>query len=148
MIKDFLSKHGDYRDDKYFKDLTTIKMGGKIAHYIEPYNIQDLKEIISFAKNNGISFKVLGNGSNIIAGSSDYDGVVISLKHFDNYEISNNEAYVEAGVLAPYFAGVLAKANLSGFEFAGGIPGTIGGFVYMNAGAYKKEIGDLLSIMH
>lgn len=144
MIKDFLSKHGDYRDDKYFKDLTTIKMGGKIAHYIEPYNIQDLKEIISFAKNNGISFKVLGNGSNIIAGSGEYDGIVVLLKHFDNYEITNDEVYVESGILAPYLASVLAKAGLSGFEFASGIPGTIGGLVYMNAGAYKKAIGDII----
>lgn len=144
MIDEFLKKHGDYHDDKYFKDLTTIKMGGKISHYVEPYNIEDLKEIITFARNNRIDYKLLGNGSNIIAGSNNYSGIVINLKHFDNYEISNNEVYVEAGVLAPYFAQILANAGLSGFEFASGIPGTIGGLVYMNAGAYKKEMGDII----
>lgn len=144
MIKEFLIKHGDYHDDKSFKDLTTIKMGGKISHYVEPYNIEDLKEIISFIRKNKIDYKILGNGSNIIAGSNDYKGIVINLKHFDNYEINNEEVYVEAGVLAPYFAQVLASAGLSGFEFASGIPGSIGGLVCMNAGAYKKEIGDIL----
>lgn len=144
MIKDFLLKHGDYSDEKYFKDLTTIKMGGKILHYIEPYNIEDLTAIIDYLKNNKVDYKIIGNGSNLIVGSSDYNGVVISLKHFNNYEIHNDEVYVEAGVLAPFFSSVLANAGLSGFEFAAAIPGTIGGLVYMNAGAYKKEIGDIL----
>lgn len=144
MIDEYLREHGDYHDDKSFKELTTIKMGGGISHYVEPYTIDDLKEIVSFLKNNKISFKVVGNGSNIIAGSNNYDGVVINLKHFDNYEIGNNEVYVEAGVLAPYFAQVLASSGLSGFEFASGIPGTIGGLVYMNAGAYRKEMGDII----
>lgn len=145
MIKEFLKKHGDYRDDLYFKELTTIKMGGKIAHYIAPYNIPDLKEIIKFLKENGVAFKVLGNGSNLVVGSSTYDGVVISLKRFDSFNVEEDEVYVEAGVLAPYFSNVLAKAGLSGFEFASGIPGSIGGLIYMNAGAYKREMGDIIS---
>lgn len=144
MIKDFLIKHGDYRDDKSFKDLTTIKMGGKIAHYIEPYNIEDLKEIISFLKKYHVPFKTIGNGSNLICGSSLYDGVVISLKHFDNYEVINNTIYVEAGVMVPYLVQVMLKNNLKGLEFASGIPGTVGGLVYMNAGAYKKEMSEII----
>lgn len=144
MIDEFLKKHGDYHNDKSFKDITTLKVGGKIAHYVEPYNIEDLKQIVSFAKSNAIPFKVLGNGSNIIAGSHKFEGIIISLKHFDNYEISNDEVYVEAGVLAPYFASVMANAGLSGFEFASGIPGCIGGLIYMNAGAYKKEMSDIV----
>ena len=144
MIKEFLSQHGDYRSDKTFKELTTIKMGGEIAHYVEPYNLDDLRQIVVFLKNNHIPFKTLGNGSNLICGSSRFEGVVISLKHFDNFEISNDTVYVEAGVLAPYFVQVLTKNGLTGFEFAGGIPGTIGGLIYMNAGAYKKEMSDIL----
>ncbi len=144
MIREFLSKHGDYSSDKSFKQLTTIKMGGEIAHYIEPYGVDDLKEIIKFLKENLIDFKVLGNGSNLICGSDYYDGVVISLKHFDNYEIQNTSIYVEAGLLAPYLANKLANEGLSGLEFASGIPGTIGGLIYMNAGAYKKEMADIV----
>lgn len=145
MIEEFLMSHGDYKNDKTFKEITTIKMGGKIAHYVEPLCIDDLIEIVKYLKDRSIAFKVIGNGSNIVAGSNDFDGVVINLKHFDNYEIENNELYVEAGVLAPYLALNLAKEGLSGFEFASGIPGTIGGLVYMNAGAYKKEISDIIS---
>lgn len=144
MLSEFLKKHGDYRDDKTFKELTTLKTGGNISHYVEPYSLDDLKEILSYIKDNKIDYKILGNGSNIIAGSNAYNGVVISLKHFDNYEIRNEEVYVEAGVLAPYLANVLANSGLSGFEFASGIPGSVGGLIYMNAGAYKKEMGDIL----
>ncbi|MBR3228338.1 MAG: UDP-N-acetylmuramate dehydrogenase [Erysipelotrichaceae bacterium] len=144
MIKDFLCKHGDYRSDRSFKELTTIKMGGEIAHYVEPYNLDDLKQIVGFLKVNHIPFKTLGNGSNLICGSSRFEGVVISMRHFDNYEISNNTVYVEAGVLAPYFVQKTVKNGLTGMEFAGGIPGTIGGLIYMNAGAYKKEMADIV----
>ena len=144
MIKDFLSKHGDYRSDRSFKELTTIKMGGEIAHYVEPYNIDDLRQIVTFLKGNHIPFKTIGNGSNLICGSSRFEGVVISLRHFDNYEISNSTVYVEAGVLAPYFVQKTVKNGLKGLEFAGGIPGTIGGLIYMNAGAYKHEMADIV----
>ncbi|MBR0461203.1 MAG: UDP-N-acetylmuramate dehydrogenase [Erysipelotrichaceae bacterium] len=144
MIKDFLSKHGDYRSDRSFRELTTIKMGGEIAHYVEPYNIDDLRQIVAFLKANHVPFKTIGNGSNLICGSSRFEGVVISLRHFDNYEINNSTVYVEAGVLAPYFVQQAVKAGLKGLEFAGGIPGTIGGLIYMNAGAYKKEMADIV----
>jgi len=144
MIEDFLIKHGDYRSDRSFKELTTLKMGGEIAHYIEPYNLNELKEIIKFAKDICIPFKVLGNGSNLICGSSRFDGIVISLKHFDNYELKNESVYVEAGVLAPYFSLLCLRNGYRGLEFASGIPGTIGGLIYMNAGAYKKDIGSLV----
>ena len=141
MIKEFLSLHGDYSDKKYFRELTTIKMGGKIAHYVEPYNQEDLSQIVQFLRNSHYDYKILGNGSNLIAGSSDYDGVIISLNHFDDFKIEGTKVYAEAGVLAPYLAGRLAKEGLSGFEFASGIPGSIGGAIFMNAGAYKSDMG-------
>lgn len=144
MIKNFLSIHGDYKDDKSFKQLTTIKMGGEIAHYVEPYSVDDLREIISFLRKNRVSFKIIGNGSNLICGSSRYEGVVINLKRFNNFEINNDTVFVEAGVMAPYLSRILAEQGLSGLEFASGIPGTIGGLVYMNAGAYKKQMQDLI----
>ena len=144
MIKEFLSLHGDYDDNKYFKELTTIKMGGKIAHYVEPYNIEDLQQIIAYLKTNHLDYKILGNGSNLIVGSSEYEGVVISLKHFDNFQINDDNVYVEAGVLAPYLANKLASKGYSGFEFASGIPGSIGGLLYMNAGAYKSDMSSIV----
>ena len=144
MIKEFLKEHGDYRDDKYFKDLTTIKMGGKIEHFVQPYNVAELINIYNYLKENNIQYKVIGNGSNLVCGQKTYDGVVISLKHFDDYSINGDELYVDAGVLAPYLAQILAREGLSGFEFASGIPGTVGGLIFMNAGAYKKETKDII----
>ena len=145
MIKEYLSKHGEYYDDKCFKDLTTLKMGGHIAHFVLPNSIEDLKDIISFLKTNKVAFKVIGNGSNLICGESRFDGVIICLKKLNSYEINNDEVYVEAGVNAPFLAHVLAKQGLSCLEFASGIPGNIGGLVYMNAGAYKGEMADVIN---
>ena len=145
MIGKFLKNHGDYRTDLSFKELTTIKMGGKIEHFIQPYNVDELIHIYNYIKENNIEYKVIGNGSNLVCGQKPFDGIVISLKHFDDYRVDGEELYVESGVLAPYLAQVLADEGLSGFEFASGIPGTIGGLIYMNAGAYKKETKDILS---
>ncbi|MBQ6334085.1 MAG: UDP-N-acetylmuramate dehydrogenase [Erysipelotrichaceae bacterium] len=144
MIREFLELHGEYHDDKYFRDLTTVKMGGHIAHFVMPENKQELKVIVNYLKTNRIPFKVLGNGSNLICGESEYEGVVISLKKLNAYEIRNDEVYAEAGVMVPALASVLAKEGYSCLEFAAGIPGCIGGLVYMNAGAYKGSMADVV----
>ena len=145
MIKEFLCERGNYRDDKTFSKLTTVKMGGEIAHYVEPYNLACLKEIIDFLKAEHIPFKVIGNGSNLICGSSRFEGVVISLKNFNNFEVYNDQLYVEAGVMMPFLCMSIAKLGLSGLEFASGIPGSVGGLVFMNAGAYKKSMADVVT---
>ncbi len=145
MIKEFLQLHGEYHDDKYFKDLTTLKMGGHIAHFVMPENKQELKVIVNYLKTNRIPFKVIGNGSNLICGESEYDGVVISLKKLCEYKIEGDEVYAEAGVMVPALASVLAKKGYSCLEFASGIPGCIGGLVYMNAGAYKGCMADVVT---
>jgi len=145
MMIDFLKSHGIYSDEKYFKDLTTLKMGGHIKHFVMPNSVDDLKEIIEYLKTNKVPFKIIGNGSNLICGESEFDGVVINLKRIDSYEISNDEIYVEAGVMAPAIANILAKQGLSCLEFASGIPGTIGGLVYMNAGAYKCDMANVVN---
>ncbi|MBO4358946.1 MAG: UDP-N-acetylmuramate dehydrogenase [Erysipelotrichaceae bacterium] len=144
MIASFLSQHGQYHDDRYFRDITTIRMGGHIRHFVLPNTVDDVREIISFLKHNKIQFKVIGNGSNLICGESEFDGVVMCLKNLDSYEIQNDEVYVEAGVLAPVLANVLAKQGLSCLEFASGIPGCLGGLIYMNAGAYKGSMADVV----
>ena len=144
MIKDFLMQHGEYHDDRCFKELTTVRMGGPIRHFVVPYTVEDVKVIIAWLKTNHVPFKVIGNGSNLICGDSSYDGVVIHLKNLNSYEIRNDEVYVEAGVMAPQLAAVLAKQGLSCLEFASGIPGTMGGLVYMNAGAYRSEMADVI----
>lgn len=145
MISEFLSQHGDYYNDKSFKELTTIKMGGSIRHLIYPNTIEDVKEIVAYLRSNRIDFKLLGNGSNLICGETTYEGVVICLKKINAYEISGTSAYVESGVKAPLFSQILAQNGLSGLEFASSIPGDIGGLVYMNAGAYKEAMSDVVT---
>lgn len=145
MIKSFLQSHGEYYDDKYFKDLTTLRMGGHIKHFVMVNSVDDLIEVVAFLKTKRIPFKVLGNGSNLVCGESEYDGVVISLKKLNSYEINNDEVYVEAGFMAPALSNILAKQGLSCLEFASGIPGTIGGLIYMNAGAYKASMSDIVN---
>lgn len=145
MIEEYLKSHGDYYNNKCFKDLTTVKIGGHIKHFILPNTVEDLKDVIDYLKTNRIPFKIFGNGSNLICGETEYDGVVICLKKLNSYEIYNDEAYIEAGVLAPSIANTLGKMGLSSLEFAGGIPGTIGGLIYMNAGAYKGSMSDVIN---
>jgi len=145
MISEFLKEHGEYYNDKTFKELTTIKMGGPIAHYVLPNTIEDICLIVEYCKSNHIEFKVIGNGSNLICGESLFEGVVICPKKINALEIKGNEVYVEAGVKAPYLSNVLANNGLSGLEFASSIPGDVGGLVYMNAGAYKEAMSDVIS---
>lgn len=144
MIAQFLKQHGEYHDDKTFRDLTTLKMGGRIRHFVVPDSVDDLIVIVNYLRTNRISYKIIGNGSNLVCGESEYDGVIISLKKLDSYEIDNDELYVEAGVLVPLLANTLAKQGYSALEFAAGIPGCIGGLVYMNAGAYKGSMSDIV----
>ena len=144
MIAQFLKQHGEYHDDKTFKDLTTLKMGGHIRHFIVQHSIDDLVIIVNHLTTNRISYKIIGNGSNLVCCESEYDGVVISLWKLDSYEINNDELYAEAGVMVPLLANNLAKQGYSALEFAAGIPGCIGGLVYMNAGAYKGSMSDIV----
>ena len=145
MIEEFLKQHGEYSSDKYLKDLTTVKMGGHVKHFVMPNSVDDLKQIVEYLKNNKIAFKLIGNGSNLICGESEFDGVIISLKRLNSYEISNDEVYAEAGIMAPALANILAKQGLSCLEFASGIPGTVGGLIYMNAGAYKSDMSNVVN---
>ncbi len=123
------------------KDYTTYKLDGYIKEIVFPLNIEELKEALESLK--GKKYKIIGNGSNLILSES-YDGTLINLKHFNNIEFNGNMVKVGAGYSLPKFAIESANKGLSGLVFASGIPGTIGGAIYMNAGAYGKEISDVL----
>lgn len=140
----FLSSHGDLRLDASFKDITTIKMGGKIKYLVSPFDLNRLKLIVTYLKEEMIPFKVFGRGSNMICGSGDYDGCIIRLDHINHYHFDEGMVCVEAGMMVPRLANVLSSQGLSGLEFASGIPGTIGGLIYMNAGAYKRSMMDIV----
>lgn len=122
------------------KDYTTYKVGGKTT-LISPKNVECLIKILKFLKENKIKYKVLGNGSNLIFNNSGYDGVIIKLDEFNNLDINDNIVKVEAGYSLMKLSLKMCRLGYTGMEFATGIPGTIGGAVYMNAGAYKSDMG-------
>ncbi len=144
-IINFLSSHADLKLDASFKDITTIKLGGPIKYLVSPFDMNRLKVIVSFLKEYAIPFKVVGRGSNLVCGSKTYEGCVILLEHINHYHFEDdNLIYVESGMVIPRLCNTLAKLGYSGLEFASGIPGNLGGLVYMNAGAYKKEMSDIV----
>ncbi len=131
--------HKEY--DVSLKKYTTYKIDTIARLIISPRNLDDLKKIISLIKEHDLEYKILGNGSNLIFIDEIYEGVLIKLKNFDNLTITGNKVVVGAGYNLTKLAMRTANESLTGLEFASGIPGTIGGAVYMNAGAYKSDMG-------
>lgn len=129
------------------KKHTSFKIGGPAEIFIKITKIEQLQEILLFSKKNNISIHVVGNGTNILVKDKGIKGIVIKID-LTNIEIEMNEKKaqidVQSGVLLGYLSQKLLKEEISGFEELSGIPGTIGGAITMNAGAYGKEIKDIL----
>lgn len=127
--------------DPDMKKYTTYRIGGKARAIIYPNSEAKLIELMHYLKENNITYKVIGNGSNLIFHDKGYEGVIIKLSKFDQLEIDNNTIYVGAGYNLAKLALKTAKMSLTGLEFASGIPGSIGGAIFMNAGAYASDMG-------
>lgn len=123
------------------KDHTTYKVGGIASCFVYPENSKQLIKLLKYAKSKDIKYKVLGNGSNTLFSDEKYEGIIIKLDKFDYIEIKNNIIVAGAGYNLMKLASLAARKSLAGLEFASGIPGTVGGAVYMNAGAYKSDMG-------
>lgn len=142
LIKDLKKiKCGKIIENIDLKRYTTYKVGGIGKVLVIPKDIEELKKLISYIKENKIKYKILGNGSNLIFTGKEYDGILIKLDEFNQLSISGNMVTVGAGYPLVKLSLKVANANLTGLEFAAGIPGTVGGAVYMNAGAYKSDMG-------
>lgn len=125
------------------KKYTTYKVGGYADMLVLPDNIDSLSKLLNYLKKNKIKYKILGNGSNLVF-LGDYKGVLIKLDKFNNYEINDNIVVAQSGVSLISLALKCSKLGLTGMEFATGIPGTIGGAVYMNAGAYNENMAGII----
>ncbi len=123
------------------KEHTTYKVGGIASCFIYPTNVKNLIKLLKYIRQNNIKYKILGNGSNTLFSDKEYRGVIIKLNHFDDIEIKDTIVVVGAGYNLMKLASLTARKSLTGLEFASGIPGTVGGAVYMNAGAYKSDMG-------
>lgn len=126
------------------KQYTYTKVGGAADYLAFPRNQYELKRIVTFANAQEIPWMVLGNSSNIIVRDSGIEGFVIMFDHFHDVRVNGYVIESEAGAKLIDVTHVARYHSLTGFEFACGIPGSIGGAVYMNAGAYGGEIAHIL----
>ena len=143
-IVDLIEKANIGKIDKEpsIKKYTTYKVGGKALAVVYPKNIDSLIDLIELLNSNNIKFKVLGNGSNLLFSDKDYDGIIIKLSDFNDVDfIGKNKIRVGAGYSLIKLSLMAARRGLAGLEFAAGIPGTIGGATFMNAGAYGSDMG-------
>ncbi|SDB43206.1 UDP-N-acetylmuramate dehydrogenase [Pseudobutyrivibrio sp. YE44] len=132
--------------DEPMKKHTTFRIGGPADIYVEP-SISQMVPLLRYLQELQTPYMVIGNGSNLLVSDDGIEGVVISLgKNASDIQIDKEQAciYAEAGAMLSSVANRAAEAGLTGLEFASGIPGSIGGAVYMNAGAYGGEIKDVL----
>ena len=125
---------------------TTFKIGGPADYFLMPDKGEDVGRVIKICKEKEIPYFILGNGSNLLVGDGGYRGAVIQIyRNMSSVTVEENEITAQAGALLSAVAAAAKNASLTGFEFAGGIPGTIGGAVVMNAGAYGGEMKDVLT---
>jgi len=135
---------GKILENESLKKYNTYKIGGIAKLIVFPESVEKLVELLHIIKDNNIKYKVIGKGSNLIFSSKEYDGIIIKLDNLDKLEIDGTKIVVGAGYSLVKLSLETAKIGLSGLEFAAGIPGTIGGSVFMNAGAYKNDMSEII----
>ena len=120
---------------------TTFRTGGPASLFIKPKDVEQLQQIMRLVRSLELPYFVVGNGSNLLVSDEGFEGVVISLERFDELKLQGDSTiFAGAGVLNSSIASFARDNSLTGFEFAAGIPGTIGGAMIMNAGAYGGEM--------
>lgn len=127
------------------KNHTSFRTGGAADIFVSPDGKDSLKEIVKLFKEKNIPFYIFGNGSNMLVSDRGIEGAVIHIGNgFSSVEVNGNEITAGAGVLLSSVASTALENSLTGFEFASGIPGSFGGAVFMNAGAYGSEIKNVI----
>lgn len=140
-IKEIISLHlGKVLINEKISNYTTYKVGGKVRAVCFPKGENELITLVKLLKERKIKYFVLGNGSNVLFSDNIYDGIIIKLDNFNKMEINNNIIEVGAGYPLVKLSNDAMRNSLVGLEFASGIPGTVGGAVFMNAGAYGEEM--------
>ena len=129
------------RSDVSMKEHTTFRAGGKADLMVEPATEEELAALIRYVNERELPFFVLGNGSDVLVRDGGYHGIIIYIgKNFSSFRVEDNRIRIQAGALLPEAAVAAAEHSLTGLEFASGIPGSVGGAVFMNAGAYGGEM--------
>lgn len=125
---------------------TSLHIGGEADYLVLPTSKEQIKQVVLLCKNHKMPYYIMGNGSNLLVSDSGFRGLIIKLSdQFADIEVKEDgTVHAQAGVLLSKLSNVIAKHELTGFEFAAGIPGTLGGAVTMNAGAYGGEMKQCL----
>ena len=131
--------------DEPMKKHVTFRVGGAADYFVSPESAEEVQKIILLCKEAGMPYYILGNGSNLLVSDHGYRGVIIQIyKSMSEVSVKGELVTAQAGALLSAIAAKAAEESLTGFEFASGIPGTIGGAAVMNAGAYGGEMKDVL----
>ncbi len=138
-------KEYEIKLDFTMSELSSFRVGGVASIVIYPMTVSSLKQLLRFLTSRNISFRVIGNGTNLIPMDDGFDGVLIITKKICELCIEGERVYAGCGVGLSKIANVVADISLSGMENLYGIPATVGGAVYMNAGAYGSQISDVLA---
>ena len=131
------------KDEPLYKH-TTYRVGGPAKLFIKVQNVDELIEVIKYCRKHRIQLFVIGRGSNLLFSDKSFEGIIISLEDMNQYHVNGSEVTAQCGVTMIKLAYDCAKIGLSGFEFVGGIPGNIGGGIFMNAGAYKSCLSEVV----
>lgn len=145
-MKKMLASFGKVIEDASLAEYNTFQLNSKVKYLCFPDSIGDLIRLIKYLKETNSKYLILGNGSNVIFKDDYYDGVFIKLSELNNCEIHDaiDIVFAEAGILLPNLVSEAVNHNRKGLEFAAGIPGTLGGAIYGNAGAYNSCIMDFV----
>ncbi|MDD5850525.1 MAG: UDP-N-acetylmuramate dehydrogenase [Galactobacillus timonensis] len=143
-LEKILSQIATVEVDKPLAELTTLHIGGPADYVIYPDNMVALDAMIRILRHAGVPFKIFGNGSNLLCSDEPFHGAVIRLKKFNNFSFVHNCVLAEAGCSIIALSYKAMEKGLSGLEFASGIPGTVGGAAFMNAGAYRSDMSHVL----
>ena len=137
-------KIGDVVVDANLAKYTTYRVGGIAKLLVYPKNVEKLIELMEIINEDDIKYFILGNGSNVLFSDNLYDGIIIKLEKLNDMEICDNLVRVGAGYNLMKLSNEVAKKGLAGLEFASGIPGSVGGAVFMNAGAYQADMKSIV----
>lgn len=130
--------------DKPLKNHTYTRLGGNADYFVTPTSFEQVQEVVKLANEQDVPFMLLGNGSNLIIKDGGIRGMVVYLGELNKIRTTGNAVFAESGALIADVSKHALAADLTGLEFACGIPGSVGGALFMNAGAYGGEIKDVL----
>lgn len=144
QLCDLLGRENVLKDELMSRH-TTFRIGGPADYFVIPQNTEQIRAVVTQCKKEKIPYYVLGNGSNLLVGDKGYRGVIIQIyRNYSEIKVEAERIYAQAGALLSKIAAEALSNSLTGVEFASGIPGTLGGAVMMNAGAYGGEMKQVI----